>query len=94
MEANEKISTAGKERKLRRAKKELADFELDQVNKELAKEKAERNKTLTNKMTTYQGGGDGASQSKTGGGTQLGSGMTTEQHRAFRMAKGGLASLL
>ena len=82
MENNKKISEAGKARKLKKVNEEIAAYNLAKVNKELAE-------------PDYQGSGDGASQSKTGGGTQLGSGMTTEQHRAFRsMAKGGLASLL
>jgi|TARA_R100001440_G_scaffold29102_1_gene46651 hypothetical protein len=82
MENNKKISAEGKARKLKKVNEEIAAYNLDKVNKGLAE-------------PDYQGGGDGASQSKTGGGTQLGSGMTTEQHRAFRsMAKGGLASLL
>lgn len=94
MEANEKISAAGKERKLRRAKKELADFELNQVNKELAKEEAERNKTLTNKMTTYQGAGDGASQANKG--SSVGYTAADDRRESFRgrYGQGGLASLL
>lgn len=87
MEANEKISAAGKERKLRKAKKELADFELDQVNKELAKE-----------MTTYQGAGDGSAFDQGSYDAGKASAVAQEQsnrdYARGRFGQGGLASLL
>tara|TARA_R100001163_G_scaffold32946_1_gene25523 strand:+ start:859 stop:1620 length:762 start_codon:yes stop_codon:yes gene_type:complete len=98
MQANEKISAAGKERKLRKAKKELADFELDQVNKKLAKQQAEKNKKLTNKMTTYQGAGDGSAFNQSSYDAGKASAVAQEQsnrdYARGRFGQGGLASLL
>ena len=43
----------------------------------------------------FSGSGDGGNQgnNQNAGGAQLGSGMSTGQHAAFRMARGGIASL-
>jgi len=96
MEANEKISAAGKARKLKKARDERAAYNLAEVNRELKKEEEERNKKLTNKMTTYQGGGDGNSSFNTSkSGMKEGAFGTfdgTKGRKDYR--QGGLASLL
>ena len=80
---------------------EIKEYEQDQVNKELAEEKKAANIKAKNTMTSNQsyngGGGGGGNGGGNGGGTnntQHGSsGMTKSQHSAFRMARGGIASL-
>ena len=81
---------------------EIKEYKQDQVNKELAEEKKAADIKSKNTMTSNQsytppnihsgGSGDGAGNQNAGG-AQLGSGMSTGQHAAFRMARGGIASL-
>ena len=47
---------------------------------------------IEQQTTNNSGGGDGGGNQNAGG-AQLGSGMSTGQHAAFRMARGGIASL-
>lgn len=85
MEANEKISAAGKARRLKKAKDEKAKFQLDQVKKELAEEASE---------VSYQGAGDGASQANKG--SSVGYTKADDRRESFRgrYGQGGLASLV
>ena len=76
---------------------ELKDARQDEMMKELAEEERSRNKTTMNLMTKKDaytgGGGNGGNQGANAGGAKLGSGMTTGQHAAFRMSRGGIATL-
>ena len=76
---------------------EIKEYEQDQVNKELAEEKKAANIKAKNTMTSnqsYNGGGGGGGNGGGTNNTQHGSsGMTKSQHSAFRMARGGIASL-
>ncbi len=85
MEANEKISAAGKERKLRRARKELFNLDDALAKKEIAEEASE---------VSYQGAGDGASQANKG--SSVGYKKADDRRESFRgrYGQGGLASLV
>ena len=77
---------------------EIKEYEQDQANKELAKEKKAADIKAKNTMTSvYPSNGGNKDDSGRGGGTnnaQHGSsGMSKSQHSAFRMARGGIASL-
>ena len=75
---------------------EIKEYEQDQVNKELAEEKKAANIKAKNTMTSnqsYNGGGGGGNGGGTNNTQHGSSGMTKSQHSAFRMARGGIASL-
>ena len=75
--------TMSKER-LDKLNKEIADYELDQVRKELKKDLQNIN------AGDNDGGSDGSNKSS---GSKNSQGMTSSQHAAFRMARGGIASI-
>ena len=80
MENNEKISAAGKARKLKKVNEEIAAYNLDKVNKELAE-------------PDYVGAGDGASQANKGSSVKFTAADDRRQSYG-RFGQGGLASLL
>lgn len=90
MQANEKISAAGKARKLKKAKDERAKFQLNQVQKELAEEANE---------VSYQGAGDGSGgfdqgSYDAGKASAVAQEQSNRDYARGRFGQGGLASLL
>ena len=88
MEANKKISAAGKERKLRKARKELFNLDSALAKKEVAEDS----------QGTYQGAGDGSAfdQSSYDAGKKSAAAQekSNRDYARGRFGQGGLASLL